>query len=143
MADIYTDNTEEHVCYEVLTYGLKTPAPGTPKLRILRLALARSLQIPTPPTEEFDRIVQKGSEYKLEQVTGKGTEKDFDDPIRAFLSVYHGVDLFENEKEYRKYLQRHVRRGLNEIRTSWNRNHDFVSYLQQELLAGIIDQTKP
>ena len=141
MADIYTDASEELLINnEVLPHGLKTPK--APKKRVLRLALARSLQIPAPPAEEFDRIGQKGSEYSLEQVTGKGAEKDYDDPIRALLSVYHGMDLFEDEKGYRKYLQRHVRRGLKEIRTSWSRNHDFVSYLQQELMTGIIDQTK-
>ena len=142
MADIYTDKSEEHLIeHEILPYGLKTS--GAPKLRVLRLALARSLQITTPPSDEFDQVDQKGPGYRLEQITGKGSEKDYDDPIRALLSVYHGIDLFENEKGYRKYLQRHVRRGLKEIRTSWSRNHDFVSYLQQELLAGIIDQTKP
>ncbi|MEW5980391.1 MAG: FtsK/SpoIIIE domain-containing protein [Acidobacteriota bacterium] len=142
MADIYTDATEEQlISYEVLPHGLKTS--GGPKLRVLRMAMARSLQIPTPPDDEFDRISAKGSEYKLEQLTGKGTEKDFDDAVRALLSVYHGQDLFEDEKGYRKYLQRHIRRGLKEIRTSWSRNHDFVSYFQQELLAGIIAHPEP
>lgn len=142
MADIYTDASEEQfISYEVLPHGLKTA--GAPKLRVLRLAVARSLQIPTPPDEEFDRISAKGSEYKLEQLTGWGTEKDYDDAIRALLSVYHGMDLFDNEKGYRKYLQRHVRRGLKEIRTSWSRNHDFISYLQQELLTGIVAQPDP
>ena len=142
MADIHTDVTEEHlVSNEVLPYGLRTS--GAPKLRVLRLALARSLQIPTPPDPEFDRIAQKGSSYDLEQITGKGTKKDYDDAMRALLSVYHGADLFNDEKGYRKYLQRHVRRGLKEIRTSWSRNHDFISYLQQELLAGVMVQPDP
>lgn len=141
MADIYTDRTDEQIIDDVLRSGFDTK--DAPKYRVLRLALARSLQISSPPDGHFDKIGDKGSEYKLNQVTGKEGEKDYDDAVRALLSVYHDSDLFADEKMYRRYLQRHIRRGLYEIRTSWNRNHDFTGYLQQELLVGVDREMRP
>jgi len=75
----------------------------------------------------------------LAQVTGKDkTENDgaldYDDATRAVLSVYHNEDLFNAEARYLKLLQRHIRRGLREIRTSWNRSHSFANWLREELI---------
>ncbi|MGZ8227676.1 MAG: FtsK/SpoIIIE domain-containing protein [Methylococcaceae bacterium] len=137
MADIYTSQDDENTIEQVKTYGFKTPK--APKYRVLRLALAKSLSIDTPPDEELDMIVGKGSEYSLAQVTGLGkTENDgaldYDDATRAVLSVYHNEDLFSAEVRYLKLLQRHIRRGLREIRTSWNRSHSFSNWLREELI---------
>jgi S-DNA-T family DNA segregation ATPase FtsK/SpoIIIE len=135
MADIYTDQIDEQLISDVLHYGFKTKT--APKLRVLRLALAKSLQITTPPNSDFDKIPEKGSEYSLKQVTGRDSENDLDDSVRAMLSIYHEDDFFNKEKDYRKHLQRHIRRGLKEIRTSWARGHDFSSYLEHELLPNL------
>ncbi len=140
MADIYTSNSDELIIDQVLQYGFR--AVTKVKYTVLRLALAKSLRIATPPDKSYDTIDEKGREYDLKQVTGKGREDesgvlDFDDAICALLSIYHNEDLFADLKQYRILLQRHIRRGLYEIRSSWNRSHDFIVYLQEELFAGL------
>jgi len=142
MAKIYTSGDDENVIDQVLAHGFRTPPPRAPKYRVLRLALAKSMRLVTPPESDFDSVplTSKGSSYSLERVTGKGKSEDlnghldFDDAIRALLSVYHNEDLFASESRYTCLLQRHVRRGLREIRTSWNRGHNFVNWLREELL---------
>ncbi|QFY41543.1 DNA translocase FtsK [Candidatus Methylospira mobilis] len=141
MADIYTSHEDEVIIDQVLVYGFRTYK--APKYRVLRLALAKSLRMETQPESEFDTIHSstKGSNYSLEQVTGRGKNeatqalRDFDDAVRALLSAYHDEDLFASESRYVRLLQRHVRRGLREIRTSWSRNHSFANWLREELLA--------
>ncbi|QPK62375.1 DNA translocase FtsK [Methylomonas sp. LL1] len=138
MADIYTSHDDENIIEQVKTYGFRTPK--APKYRVLRLALAKSLSINTPPSDDLDTLVGRGSEYSLEQVTGFGNTKndgglDFDDAIRVVLSVYHNEDLFNADARYKKLLQRHIRRGLREIRTSWNRGHSFIHWLREELIS--------
>lgn len=137
MADIYTSYDDENIIEQVKTYGFRTPK--APKYRILRLALAKSLAINTPPDDELDTLVGKGSEYSLKQVTGFGNIQndgalDYDDAVRAILSIYHNEDLFNADARYKKLLQRHIRRGLREIRTSWNRGHSFIHWLREELI---------
>ena len=63
MADLYTDARDEQTIEDVLLHGLNTPR--APKLRVLRIALGRSLQISTPPAEELDGGSMGGSEYAL------------------------------------------------------------------------------
>jgi len=144
MADIYTSKDDENTIQDVLSYGLQTP--DEPKYTVLRLALAKSLRLDTPPDSEFDRVSEKKSEYALKQITGKGRPNDdegicdFDEITRMLLSVYHHEDLFQDDKAYRTYLQRHIRRGLYEIRTTWTRSHDFLAFLQEELFAGFNPQ---
>lgn len=138
MADIYTSHDDENIIETVKTYGFRTPK--APKYRVLRLALAKSLSIDTHPDKDLDTLVGKGSEYWLEQVTGYGNNKndgalDYDDAIRAVLSVYHNEDLFNSDARYKKLLQRHIRRGLREIRASWNRGHSFIHWLREELIS--------
>ncbi len=141
MSDIFTSKEDELIIDRVLNYGLVTPK--APKYTVLRIALAKSMRIPTPPDESYDKINEKGSEYTFSVLTGKTREedingiRDFDDAICALLSIYHNEDLFANIKSYRTFLQRHIRRGLYEIRTSWNSSHDFIAYLQEELFAGL------
>jgi len=148
MADIYTDAEDERTIVEVLLHGLGTPR--APKLRVLRIALARSLQIPTPPANELDGSSLGGSEYALERITGAGQSadeegrRDYDLAVRAMLSIYHGEDMFhgeESDRRYRRCLQRHIRRGLQEIRTTWRPGHDFHGFLYHELFAAAT--TKP
>ncbi|WP_333874742.1 FtsK/SpoIIIE domain-containing protein [Methylobacter sp.] len=141
MADIFTSKTDELIIDQVLQYGFSSAK--APKYTVLRLALAKSMRISTEPDESFDKIDEKGSEYTFPVLTGKNYSedmdgiRDFDDAICALLSAYHNEDLFSNLKRYRTLLQRHIRRGLYEIKTSWNRSHDFIVYLQEELFAGL------
>lgn len=150
MPDIYTDANDEQTIKDVLTHGLGTPS--APKQRVLRIALARSLQIPTPPQEDLDGTGLGGSEYWLTRVTGSTLSadehgrRDYDLAIRALLSIYHGEDMFqgdEADRRYKRYLQRHVRRGLREIRTSWRPGHDFAGYLYQDLFVSAVPTPKP
>lgn len=138
MAKIYTSASDEQVIERIQKKGLYTPS--IPKWAILRLALARSLKISTPPDEVLDRRDSIGSEYAFEQLTGqdnKGQREDFTDLFRALLSAYHNENLFGEDERYAKYLQRHVRRGLREFATSWRESHDFHEYLYQELLSDL------
>lgn len=141
MADIFTSKADELIIDQVLQYGFSSVK--APKYTVLRLALAKSIRISTEPDESFDRIDEKGSEYTFPVLTGKDYDADidgirnFDDAICALLSVYHNEDLFGNLKRYRTLLQRHIRRGLHELRASWNRSHDFLAYLQEELFSGL------
>nr|VFJ55286.1 MAG: DNA segregation ATPase FtsK/SpoIIIE, S-DNA-T family [Candidatus Kentron sp. FW] len=142
MADIYTSRADEDTIDLVLRKGLE--AKTLPKWTVLRLALAQSLRLDSPPDASLDKPEDRGSEYRLEQVTGRGqapkgaeTRTDFDDPIRALLSMYHNQNLFLDVATYRKLLQRHIRRGLREIRVGWRESHDFHQYLYQELFAGL------
>ncbi len=141
MADIFTSKADELIIDQVLQYGFSSAK--APKYTVLRLALAKSLRITTEPNDLFDKIDEDGAEYTLAVLTGKTRDedingiRDFDDAICALLSTYHNEDLFSNLKRYRILLQRHIRRGLYEIKTSWNRSHDFIVYLQEELFAGL------
>lgn len=155
MADIYTGAADEQTIKDVLEKGLGVGTKSFPKWTVLRLALAHSLHIATHPAKDLDRIEDRsgGSEYHLEQVTGKGlhseendTDKqDYDAAICALLSTYHEQNLFQDLSEYKRLLQRHIRRGLKEFRLGWRESHDFHDFLYQELFADVDmqDQIQP
>lgn len=133
---VYTSEQDEVVVKQILRRALQ----GTerePKWKALRIALALSLARADAPAEEYDDVRPKGGEYSWEQVCGQGYEADYTDSYRAILSVFHGLDLFldENTDEFGRLLQRHIRRGLSEIRTGWRETHDFYEFLYQELLS--------
>ena len=103
-----------------------------------RIALARSLQLPEPPDEDRYRSLpsrQGGVEIHAPQLIGEGRGRgaDLSEVMRAMLSAYHGVDVAEDDELFRDLLQRHVRRGLDQIRASWDVNRDFVDYLLSEV----------
>jgi len=143
MGKIYTTSEDEDTIKQVLgSKGLG----GTKisKWAVLRLALAFSLRIPTEPDHDMLKVDSRGSEYHLEQVTGKGQgqtdrgqERDFTDAFCALLSVYHKEDLFQDEDRFTDLLQLHVRRGLREIRAGWRDSHDFHEFLFQELFSDV------
>ncbi len=141
MPDLYTDKDDELIVSQVLSNGFQVPEHH--KYLVFRLALSKSLRIATPPDSNLDNAGTEGKSYRLEQVTGKGKDNDelgvldFDDVIIALLSVYHQEDLFTDLKRYKKLLQRHIRRGLREIRTSWGPSHDFISFLKEEIFSGL------
>ncbi len=136
MAKINTSQDDENTILAVQRKGLMA---SRFKWQILRLALARSLQMPTAPGEQYDYGISNGKEYSLEQVSGEGKseEEDFTDLYRLLLSNYHQQDLFVDEETFTRLLQRHIRRGLNEFRTSWRESHDFHEYLYQSLFSHI------
>lgn len=139
MAKVYTDNQDELTITNVIKNGIKLP--GLPKWAVLRIALARSLRIETPPDENLDRRESAvgGGEYSLEQLTGenKPGDEDVTPLFCALLSEFHDCDLFSDNDLFVKLLQRHVRRGLREIRSGWMETHDFHDYLLHELFGDL------
>ncbi|MDD5410443.1 MAG: FtsK/SpoIIIE domain-containing protein [Methylobacter sp.] len=139
MANISISEEDENIILQVKSLGFRT---DTAKYGVLRLALTKSLRIETPPESDLDTI-KKSKPYDLREVTGFGKSEDekgihdFDDAVRALLSVYHQEDLFASDQRYRLFLQRHIRRGLREIRTSWNAGHNFINWLREELFQGL------
>ena len=140
MAKIYTSEKDERIIDSIRDRGLAVKTK--PKWVVLRLALASSIKNPEEPEENLDNITGRiqGSEYSFAQVTGDGQEKDYTDVYRAMLSVYHNMDLFSDNDAFRTLLQRHIRRGLKEFRTSWHESHDFHEYLYQEFLSDMIGE---
>ncbi|MCB2263155.1 MAG: DndE family protein [Candidatus Thiosymbion ectosymbiont of Robbea hypermnestra] len=135
MARVYTSRVDEDTVDSVLRKGLMVQGP---KWTVLRIALALSLKQSDPPSEAFDTQVEgKGGEYSLDQITGRGQKEpeEFVDAFRALLSAYHGEDLFGDDDRYTSFLQRHIRRGLREIRSSWRESHDFHEFLRQEFFT--------
>jgi S-DNA-T family DNA segregation ATPase FtsK/SpoIIIE len=135
MAKVYTSQGDEDTLSLVMRKGLLAQGP---KWTVLRVALALSLKQPEPPDEHYDEFEgEKGSEYTLEILTGASQKETegFVDAFCALLSAYHGQNLFDDEALYARLLQRHIRRGLREIGTSWRESHDFHEFLFQEFFS--------
>jgi len=138
MSEIFTSKQDEESIDEILKHGLHVPY----KWMILRIALAKSMTMKKLPDAGFDTVTVRGSEYRLKQVTGLGHEtdnhgeRDFNDVTCAMLSVLHAKDLFADEKSYHRFLQRHIRRGLDEIKRSWTRKDNFHDYMYQEFFSS-------
>lgn len=131
---VFTSRDDETLIRAVQMQGLRAPK-GDPKWRVLRIALALSLRYPEPPAESFDDCHPKDGEYALAQLCGEKQEADYTDAMRALLSVHHDVDLFADDDAFVRLLQRHVRRGLQEIERGWAIGHDFHEFLYQELFG--------
>jgi S-DNA-T family DNA segregation ATPase FtsK/SpoIIIE len=139
MAKVYISRDDKDIVELVLRKGLL--ASKAPMWTVLRLALALSLKQPTPPDENFDSMEGgHGGELTVEVITGESQKESegFVDAFRVLLSAYHQQDLFEDKEDklYAKLLQRHIRRGLKEIQTSWRESHDFHEFLYQEFFAS-------
>ena len=141
MPDIYIDSEDEMFVETVRRHGLENP--DLPKWSVLRIALAKSLSMPAMPDSSFDTLEGRSKNYDLEQVTWKGQKsdeygpRDITDALCAMLTVLHNEDLFKDEEKFRCLLQRHIRRGLNEMRLSWRAGHDFYDYLYHEFFADV------
>lgn len=135
MSRVYISEQDELSVKLIMRKGLRAD-DREPKWKALRLALAMSLARPEPPDETYDNYQPRGNDYSWEQVCGQGLDTDYTDAYRAVLSVFHDMDLFSDESGmFARLLQRHIRRGLAEIRTGWRETHDFHEFLYQELLS--------
>lgn len=135
MAEIYTSQQEESLIDDLLRQGLHNSK--RPKLTILRLALGLSLHIKTPPDIKWaSTTIKDGKPYKLERVTGVHSENNrnnnYENALKAMLSVYHQQDLFADNQLFVTWIRAHVHRGLDEISRSWRPGNDFIEYLLQE-----------
>jgi S-DNA-T family DNA segregation ATPase FtsK/SpoIIIE len=137
MSKVYISEEDELLVRKILRRGLMAEE-REPKWKSLRLAFALSLARADPPAEAYDDYRPKGGEYAWEQVFGKEPEVNYEDSYRAILSVYHDLDLFDPEQDdFGRLVQRHIRRGLAEIRTGWRETHNFYEFLYQELLSRV------
>lgn len=153
MAEFRTTNNEELCIERVRKDGFEySEALGFsendfPKYYVLRVALARALQLPkialnSPQWEDKKLGGESGKEYHLEQLTGKdkGRQEDFDALIKAMLYVQHkdeldrdNIDIFSNDKKYAEILGKYIRRGLYELRNSWKSNDCFYQWCLDNL----------
>jgi S-DNA-T family DNA segregation ATPase FtsK/SpoIIIE len=136
MAKFYIPAWDEQFTYTLREKGLGISGKA-PHWLVARLALARSLQMPQFPDEELQKPVTKdrAKEIHMEQLTGENNPsmEDFTDEFCALLSLYHDRDLFSNRPLFIELLQRHIQRGMTEIRASWREGNDFHDYLYQEM----------
>jgi S-DNA-T family DNA segregation ATPase FtsK/SpoIIIE len=106
------------------------------------MGLARSLQeADAPDATRFKRLPQQegGATLHANQLAGEGRagDLDFTDVYRAVLSIYHNINLFENDDLFHDTLQRHIRRGLEVVDKEWQKEGDFNQYILQQLFAGL------
>ena len=133
---VHLSPSERELVSDILRQGLRQRKD---QWRAARLGLARSLQIAEAPSAEDYRVLSQQTEGVVlhsDQLTGEGHEgaDDFTDVYRALLSVYAGRDLFQDDEEFHRLLQAHVRRGVHEITSQWRPSDDFADYLLREML---------
>lgn len=153
MADFNTTNNEEFFIDRVRKDGfgysesLGFSDNDFPKYIVLRVALARALQLPkmlleSPQWKDKKLGGEKGKEYHLEQLTGKDSKNkdDFDTLTRALLYIQHkdelerdNIDIFSDDKKYTEILGKYIRRGLYELRHSWKSNDCFYQWCLDNL----------
>ncbi len=147
MADFNTNSKEELVINRIKEgFGFKEENEF-PKYFVLRVALAWALKAPRLALEsttwEHKRLEgDKGKEYHLEQITGKGKDKkeNFDLLIRSMLYIKHKneldrdkKDIFSDEKEYLRILNRYIQRGLYELDNSYKTSDCFYQWCLDNL----------
>ena len=114
---------------------------NTPYWWVMRLALSASLrQESDPDGDAFGRVpyVKGGMELHLAQVVerdGAGNS-DLSDAFMLLLSMRHGEDFFGDKTKFIAILNRHLRRGLAHLRSSWREGADFHDYLLDDLYYG-------
>lgn len=147
MADFNTNHREELVISRVGEGFDFKEENDFSKYFALRVALAWALNAPCLPLEspdwEHKRLEgERGKEYHLEQITGKGKDKkeDFDLLIRAMLYIKHKdeldrekKDIFSDEKEYLRILSRYIQRGLYELDNTYKSSDCFYQWCLDNL----------
>ncbi|MDR6875005.1 S-DNA-T family DNA segregation ATPase FtsK/SpoIIIE [Bosea sp. BE125] len=135
MDSLYFSKDEKDFFSRVLAVGLHQPK-GAYFWQVARLAVAQSLR-----SGSLDGVVRPqvsgGSELHLEQVTGFRKSPDHDDAVRLLLSVHHQRDLWADEKAYVELLERHIRHGLNLMRSTWLPGRSFYDYMLEEIFADV------
>lgn len=136
MAKIFIPSWDEAFTLTLREKGLGLSRKA-PHWYVARLALARSLQMPQFPDEDLEKPVtrERAMEIHMEQLTGENNPsmEDFTDDFCLLLSLYHNLDLFNDRPKFIELLQRHIQRGMAEIRASWREGNDFHDYLYQEM----------
>ena len=132
---VHFSSDDREILQSILRKGL---AQRTEQWLPARVALAQSLRLPEPPDAERYKALPSrpgGVEMHAPQLIGEGRGRggDLTDVMRAMLSIYHGVDVAEDDELLRDLLQRHVRRGLDQIRSKWDEERDFVDYMLDDL----------
>lgn len=147
MAEFHTSNTEEILIQKIigkdgLGFSSIEGESNLPKYYILRIALSLALKLPKLPLRNKawdDKRLQgqKGKEYHIEQITGKGkaNNEDFDSLTRSmFYAKYksdlelENINIFTNDEAYLKILSLHIHRGLYEISNTWKSNDCFYQW---------------
>ena len=154
MGDLFFTADEKKFVDSVIQRGLLQPrGQKSPQWWVMRLALAKSLRLPGYPEDEFRSpgSTRDGSELHLEQVTGYTSPQDYTNAIAFMLTAKHGrkISLEVDRSSFIDVLQRHIRRGLAELRASWRDGFDFHDYLLNDLYfnynvvreAGASDET--
>ena len=123
MDKFYFGKDERTLMFHILKNGLLQKGRDAPQWWVVRLALAKSLQIEEPPEgNEFapPPQVKGGSELHLDQITGKdkSESEDYTNALKLLLSAHHGTDLISNDALFEETLHRHIRRGLHQIKVS-------------------------
>jgi S-DNA-T family DNA segregation ATPase FtsK/SpoIIIE len=137
MDDLFFTQDEKDFFEQVLKEGLGVEKNGF-YWQVLRFALAKSLGMDDEPGTEFAAPPRHASELHLQQITGRGGKEDFDAAFRMMLSIKHNRDYFADQNVYVDMLQRHLRRGIAEMRSSWLRGTSFHDYLLDELYLDTI-----
>jgi S-DNA-T family DNA segregation ATPase FtsK/SpoIIIE len=136
MTKVYIPAWDEQFVQKLKEKGLGLSLRA-PHWYLARIALARSLQMPQFPDEDLQRPVSRERAYEvhMEQLTGENSPalEDFTDDFCLLLSIYHGVDLFADRSLFIEFMQRHIQRGMAELKASWREGNDFYDYLYQEL----------
>ncbi|RDU68936.1 DNA translocase FtsK [Helicobacter cholecystus] len=159
MADFNTNHYEELLINRVRKDGFGYDEESEfPKYFVLRIALAWAMNAPHLPLESVDwkhkRLEgERGKEYHLEQITGKGKDKkeDFDLLIRSMLYIKHKEeldrdkkDIFSDDKEYLRILSRYIQRGLYELDNTYKSRDCFYQWCWDNLHLSLKqeEQTK-
>lgn len=136
MAKVYIPAWDEQFVQKLKEKGLGLSLRA-PHWYLARVALARSLQMPQFPDDDLQRPISRERAYDIhmEQLTGENSSalEDFTDDFCLLLSLYHNIDLFADRFLFIELLQRHIQRGMAELKASWREGNDFHDYLYQEL----------
>ncbi len=143
MSKLYFTLDERAFFDRVATHGLLRAK--TPYWPIVRFAITHSLRLNTLPDERYTAPSGRGSELELEQITGfgKSAAEDYDDEMRFLLSVRHQEDLFGDSNRYVDLLQRHARRGVELMLSSWQPGQTYHDYLLEELYSDVASAQSP
>lgn len=136
MAKVYIPSWDEQFTIKLREKGLGISG-SSPHWLVARIALARSLQMPQFPDEDLHKPITRERAFgiHMEQLTGENSplHQDLTDDFCLLLSLYHNDDLFADRPRFIELLQRHIQRGMTEIRASWREGNDFHDYLYQEM----------